>query len=137
MERATGAEKRGGSCEGELPPKTSLDMTRMLLMQPALPQATPLARSAQSSGRTISRTSQVAGSGAWAWANDQGASSCSTSLPGKAATARAHAGTDEVAAQQESPRKKGKVGVALQWRDSWENESKLGEQALRGTGERE
>ena len=33
--------------------------------------------------------------------------------------------------------RKDKVGVALQWRDSWENESKLGEQALRGMGERE
>ena len=102
-----------------------------------LPQTTALTRSAQSSGRTISRTSQVAGSGAWAWAKDQGASSCSTSLPGKAATVRAHAGTDEVAVPTGEPEEKGKVGVALQWRDSWENEDKLGEQALRGMGERE
>ena len=50
-----------------------------------LPQTTALTRSAQSSGRTISRTSQVAGSGAWAWAIEQGASPCSTSLPGEVA----------------------------------------------------
>ena len=50
---------------------------------------------------------------------------------------RAHAGTDEVAVPTGEAGGKDKVGVALEWRDSWENESKLGEQALRGMGERE